>query len=397
MAANQVEDDMDFKYSEEEERFRKELGEFLDNELTEEICRQNWEDKGVWEAGRDFARKLGAKGWVGMSWPKEYGGGEKSITYDFILLEELGKRGSHYPLDVGLMVGNTILRHGSPDLKKEFIPRILKGEIEFCLGYTEPQAGSDLASLKMSALEDGDYYVINGQKTFNTECHYAEYHWLAARTDPGSVGYKGISLFIVDINSPGITITPMWTLSGERTNEVFYDNVRVPKRRLVGEKNKGFYYVLEAIDHERITVFYPELLEFTLNALIQYCKQARRNGHFLIEDPLVRDSLGKIAIEIEVAKAVTQRAKWMAGSHMETTYEPTMVKLVVSELTQRLANTGMEILGAYAPLAEDSKWAPLKGRIGWLYRSCLIALIGGGTSEIDRNVLALRGLALPKG
>jgi len=388
---------MDFKFSEDEEKFRQELGEFLDKELTGEICRQNWEDKGVWAEGREFCRKLAAKGGLGLSWPKEYGGGGLPLTYDFILLEELGRRGAHYPLDIGLtMIGPSILRRGSEEMKREFIPRILRAEIEFCLGYTEPQAGSDLAAMKMSVVEEGDYYIINGQKTLNTEAHYSEYHWLAARTDPGSTGHRGISLFVVDMDSPGITITPMWTLSGERTNEVFYDNVRVPKSRLVGEQNKGFYYMLEAIDHERITVFYPEILEFTLNGLFEYVKEKRCDGKILAEDPLVRERLGQIAIEIEVAKVLTERAKWLVGNEMRVTYEPTMVKLVVSELAQRLANAGMEILGDYGPLDEDSKWVPLKGRIGWYYRSCLIALIGAGTSEIDRNVLAMRGLGLPR-
>ncbi len=389
---------MDFKFSAEEERFRQELGEFLDKELTEEICRQNWEDKGVWAEGREFSRKLGAKGWLGLSWPKEYGGGGLPLTYDFILLEELGRRGAHYPLDIGLtMVGPIILSHGSEEMKRDFIPRILRGEIEFGLGYTEPQAGSDLASMKMSAIEEGDYFIINGQKTFNTECHYSEYHWLAARTDPSSTGHRGISLFVVDMNSPGITISPLWTLSGERTNEIFYDNVRVPKSRLVGEKNKGFYHMMEAIDHERITVIYPDILEFTLNGLFEYVKETRCDGKLLADDPLVRQKLGKIAIEVEVAKVLTQRAKWMIGSRMPTTYEPTMVKLVVSELAHRLANAGMEILGLYGQLEQDSKWVPLRGRIGWCYRSSLIGMIGAGTSEIDRNVIATRGLGLPRG
>ena len=389
---------MDFNYSADEERFRKELCEFLDKELTGEICRQNWEDKGVGCEGREFARKLGDKGWLGLSWPREYGGGGLPLAYDFILLEELGRRGSRYPLDIGLaMVGLTILRKGSEEMKREFIPRIMRGEIELCLGYTEPQAGSDLASMKMSAVEQDDCYIINGQKTFNTECHYAEYHWLAARTDPGSAGHRGISLFIVDLDSPGITISALWTLSGERTNEVFYDNVRVPKSRLVGEKNKGFYYMMEAIDHERIAVYYPELLEFTLNGLLEYVKGARRDGKILADEPSVRQKLGDLAIEIEVAKVLTERAKWLVGNEMPTTYEPTLVKLVVSELAHRLSNLGMEILGPYGQLDEDSKWTPLKGRIGWHYRSSLISLIGAGTSEIDRNVLAIRGLGLPRG
>ena len=176
---------MNFGYTEEEQDFRKRLSEFIGKELTEEIARQNWEDLGVGPEAREFSSKLAAYGFLGMSWPKEYGGQGLPPTYDFILLDELGKRwGAHVPLDVGYtMVGPTILRRGGEALKKEFLPRIINGEIEFCLGYTEPNAGSDLASMKMRAVDEGDYFVINGQKTFNTECHYSEYHWLAARTD----------------------------------------------------------------------------------------------------------------------------------------------------------------------------------------------------------------------
>ena len=164
------------------------LCDFLDRELTEEIARQNWEDKGVGVEAREFSRKLWENGFLGMSWSKEYGGQGLPGTYDFILLDELGNGGEHTSLDVGYtMVGRTILHHGSEEMKKEFLPRIIRGEIEFSLGYTEPDAGSDLASMRMEAVEQGDYYIINGQKTFNTESHYAEYHWLAARTDPSLV------------------------------------------------------------------------------------------------------------------------------------------------------------------------------------------------------------------
>jgi len=205
---------MDFGYTREEEAFRDRLCSFLDQELTEQIARQNWEDLGVGPEAREFSRKLAAHGFLGMSWPKEYGGQGLSPNYDFILLDELGKRwGAHIPLDIGYtMVGHTILRRGSEELKREFLPRIIRGEIEFCLGYTEPNAGSDLASMKMRAVEDGDFFLINGQKTFNTEAHYAEYHWLAARTDfnPENPKHRGISLFIVDMNSPGITVRPLW-------------------------------------------------------------------------------------------------------------------------------------------------------------------------------------------
>jgi alkylation response protein AidB-like acyl-CoA dehydrogenase len=391
---------MDFGYTKEEEAFRERLGDFLDQKLTEEIARQNWEDRGVGPQAREFSRQLGANGFLGMSWPKEYGGKGLSPTYDFILLDELGRRwGAHIPLDIGYtMVGHTILHRGSEELKREFLPRIIRGEIEFCLGYTEPNAGSDLASMKIRAAEGGDDYIINGQKTFNTEAHYADYHWLAARTDfnPHIPKHRGISLFIVDMNSPGIIIRPLWTMSGERTNEVFYENVRVPRNRLVGEKNKGFYYMMEAIDSERNHVFTPARLLPLLEDLIRYVKETEFQGQRLADDPRLRDQLAQAAIELEVAQVIAEHSRWMESYGVPMTYEPEITKIVVSELEQRLVDTGMQILCLYSQLEEGSKWVPLRGRMEWYFLHSFMTTIGAGTSEVGRNVIAQRGLGLPR-
>lgn len=391
---------MDFGYTDEEERFRERLADFLDRELTEKIARQNWEDLGVGPEAREFSRKLAAHGFLGMSWPKEYGGQGLPPTYDFILLDELGKRwGAHVPLDVGYtMVGPTILRRASEELKKEFLPQIIDGEIEFCLGYTEPNAGSDLASMQMRAVEEGDYFVINGQKTFNTECHYSEYHWLAARTDfsPDIPKYKGISLFIVDMDSPGITIRPLITMSGEQTNEVYYDDVKVPKGRMIGEKNKGFYYMMEALGSERNQVFVPSRLLPVLNDLIAYVKEKECNGRLLAEDPVIRDSLAQAAIELEVAGVLADHSRWLESNHLPMAYEPEVTKVITSELEQRLVDIAMRILGLYGPLTEGSAWTPLRGRISWYYLHSFMTTIGAGTSEVGRSVIAQRGLGLPR-
>ncbi|MGD9973899.1 MAG: acyl-CoA dehydrogenase family protein [Desulfatirhabdiaceae bacterium] len=391
---------MDFGYTAEEIAYREKLKQFLDKELTEEIARQNWEDLGVGPEAREFSRKLAAFGFLGMSWPTEYGGKGLAQTYDFILLDELGKRwGAHVPLDVGYtMVGPTILRRGSPEMKKEFLPRIIDGEIEFCLGYTEPDAGSDLASLKMEAVQDGDEYIINGQKTFNTECHYSEYHWLAARTDlsPDAQKHKSISLFIVDMDSPGITIRPMMTMSGEQTNEVFYDNVRVPANRIVGEKNKGFYYVMEAIGSERNQVFIPARLMPILHELITYVKKTTYNGKPLAGDERIREKIAQAAIELEVAAVLADRSRWLESNHLPMTYEPELTKIFVSESEQRLAKSAMEILGLFGQLMEGSRWAPIRGRISWEWLHSFMTTLGGGTSEVGRSVIAQRGLGLPR-
>jgi hypothetical protein len=392
--------DMDFGYTEEEEKFRERLAEFLDKELTEEIARQNWEDLGVGPEAREFSLKLSANGFLGMGWPKEYGGQGLPPAYDFILLDELGKRwGAHVPLDIGYtMVGPTILRRGSDALKSEFLPKIIDGEIEFCLGYTEPNAGSDLASMQMKAVEQGDCFIINGQKTFNTECHYSEYHWLAARTDPNPdiPKYRGISLFVVDMDSPGVTVRPLWTMSGERTNEVYYDDVKVPKERMVGEKNKGFYYMMEALGSERNQVFVPGRLMPILNGLIQYVKETEYMGKPLSEDPLIRHNLAQAAIELEVADLLATHSRWLESNELPMPYQPEITKVFTSELEQRLIDVGMQILGLFGQLTEDSKWAPLRGRFSWYFLHSFMTTIGAGTSEVGRSVIAQRGLGLPR-
>ena len=381
----------------EEKRFRRELRDFLGRELTDEIRRQHAMDKGVGPEARAFSLKLGATGWLGLGWPEKYGGSGGSIVHEYILVQEFARQEAFVPNIVArFMCGPIILRHGSEELKRDFLPRIARGEIEFGLGYTEPNAGSDLASMRMQAVEEGDFYVINGQKTFNTESHYADYHWLAARTDPHAPRHKAISLFIVDQNAPGITIRPIETLGGERTNEVFYDGVRVPKSRLVGQKNHGFYYMVEALEYERLMLFQNERLISPLKRLIAYTKQAERRGKRLSDIPSVRSGLSKIAVDIEVARCLEERAFSLLAEGEAPGVESGIVKLFGSELRQRFFYLAIDILGMWGRLTESDPCAPLKGEMERLCRMAVVDTIGGGTSEILRNVIALRGLGLPK-
>ena len=213
---------------------------------------------------------------------------------------------------------------------------------------------------------------------------------------PASSKHRGISLFIVDQNSPGITIEPLWTMSGERTNEVFYDNVRVPKKRMVGEKNKGFYYMMEALDYERNHVFVPARLYPILDEMIQYVKETTFDGKPLSEDPVIRDKLAQAAIELEVAQVLADRSRWLESNELPMSYEPEVIKIVTSEVEQRLVNIGMEILDLYGQLKEGSKWVPLRGRVEWHFLHSFMTTIGAGTSEIGRNIIAQRGLGLPR-
>jgi hypothetical protein len=380
---------MDFRFTPEEEAFRKEAREFLDREITpgvsEETQQRTWGPE-----VRRLVRKLGERGWLCPSWPPEYGGIGASYMQRYILSEELSYRGAPSG-GVGTgMAGPVIMMFGNDEQKKEYLPRIASGEIEFALGYTEPHAGSDLAALEIRAVEDGDYYVVNGQKLFNTACHYADYHWLGARTDPNAPKHRGVSLFIVDMKSPGITIRPIYVMGGYKTNEVFYDDVRVPKKNLVGEMNRGFYHIAIALDLERSMPSGASLHHF--EEFADYVKQIPR----LAKDPRVRQKLAELAVEVEVTRLLALRVAWMTNQGIVPNYESSMVKLFKTEFDYRLAIAGMQILGLYGQLREGSKWAQMEGRLESLYREAVGSVITAGSSEIQRNIIAIRGLGMPR-
>lgn len=390
---------MDFELTDEQKKFKQEICEFLDKEVTEGVINESESGLGFGPHSWELMRKLGARGWLAPSFPIEYGGLGLSHIYRYILLEELDRRNAFVVIrGLGLvgadMAGPIILRHGNEELKKEFLPRIAHGEIELALGYTEPDAGSDLSRIAIRAVEDAYDFIITGQKTFNTHCHFAQYHWLAARTDPDAPAHKGISLFIVDFKSAGITISPLWEMSDTRTNEVFYDEVRVPKQYLVGEKNQGWYYMAEALDLERVLTIGN--LEQTLKELIIYAKTTFKNGLPLSKNPLVRQKLAEMAIEINVARNLVRRVVWLQETGIIPNYESAISKAFYTELYQRVAKTGLEILGHYGQLRKDSKYSVLKGSMERNFRSSFVITIGGGSSEILRNIIAIRGLGLPR-
>lgn len=382
---------MNFQFSPEEEKFKEEVRSFFlsENKIVAGARRE-------WDSGLGFGpncwqilRKIGERGWLCPTWPKDYGGLNLSYMYRYIIMEQM-----HYHLNIystvgAGMAGPIILRHGSEKQKKEYLPRIASGEIEFALGYTEPQAGSDLAALNIRAEDKGDFFLINGSKLFNTRAHYAQYHWLGARTDFTGPKHKGISLIIVDLKTPGITISPIYTMGGRRTNEIFYDNVLVPKENLVGEKNRGIYYIMEALDYERISTVAG--LERDFQELIDFLKKNKQ-----LLNQWIRQALADMAIEIEAARLLALRVAWILDKGKIPNYEAAMLKMVVSEIGQDLVNLGMKILGPYGQLKKSCSWAPLEGKFEWLYRDSLEDLITRGTSEIMRNIIAQRGLGLPR-
>jgi len=387
---------MDFRLTEEQEAFRQEIRAFLESE--KETCEKAMREEERGSIGHhteEIRRKLGAKGYLTPSWPKEWGGLGSSHTEKYIVAEEMS-----YFMGIGAhgvgegMAGPVIMRYGSQEQKEEFLPRIARGEIEFALGYSEPEAGSDLASLRMRAVRNEDHYIINGQKVFNTACHYAQYHWLAARTNSDVPKHKGISMFIVDMNSPGITINPMWGMGGVRTNEVFYDDVKVPASRLVGEENKGWEYLGAALAFERNWQMGYMMHQY--EDFLEYCKTTLRDGKPLIEDPLVRENLAQMAIDLEVGRLFGIKNACMIEKGEIPSWEAGVAKVFGSELWHRMLDEWLKLQTLYGPLQEDSACAKWNSRVMQAYFLSGRSVITRGTNEILKNMIAMRGLGLPR-
>ena len=404
---------MDFDFSEEQQAFTKEVEAFLDANDDPDIfdlTRENMAQIVDTPKRREFMAKLGEKGWLGMTWPEEYGGSDGEGVYEYLLNERLaGRGGPQIGKGVGI-IGKTLIAHGSDFLKQEFLPKILRNEVEFAVGYSEPNAGSDAASMRLKGVRgerDGEEgWILNGQKTWTTSAHFAEWYWLGVRTDPENK-HRGITLMLVPLDQPGITINKIDTMGGvpmgdERTNEVFVDDVFVPDRYVVGEVNKGFQYISQALDLERFTMFTFSPIEQRLDLLTDYVQTATRDGEPLADDPLVRQRLAQLHTEAEVAKvmglrvvAASMKAEEVPGTP-QPTVESSQYKLFATEFSKRLADASMDLGAPGTQLRVKTQEAPMEGRAESTYRYTVIDTIGGGSSEIQKNIIARRGLGLPK-
>jgi 3-oxocholest-4-en-26-oyl-CoA dehydrogenase alpha subunit len=391
---------MDFEFSEEQLAFVEEVERFLDEHEDPEVfdvTRENMAQIVDTPARRGFMAEMGRQGWLGITWPTDYGGRDGDGVYEYLLNESLARRGGpQIGKGVGI-IGKTLIRNGSERLKREFLPKILRNEVEFAVGYSEPNAGSDAASMQLKAVRDGDGWLLNGQKTWTTSAHFAEWYWVGARTDPEAPKHNGITLFLVPLDHPGITVKAIWTMGDERTNEVYLDNVWISDDYVVGEVNRGFQYISEALDLERFTMFTFSPIAQRLELLSGYVATAERDGKPLRDDPVVRRRLAQLATQAEVARVlglrfVAQSAKGEAAP----TVEASEYKLYATELSKRLADASMDIAGPGSQLRVKAKSAPMGGRAESTYRYTVIDTIGGGASEIQKNIIARRKLGLPK-
>jgi len=390
---------MDFAFSREQEQLREEVRAFLKKELPEHTLEVR-EDQWIEGFSPEFSRKLGAKGWIGLTWPKEYGGRGLSYLDRLVVTEELLRHGApvaaHWFGD--RQMGPALLAYGTEEQKREFLPKIVKGQITFGLGMSEPEAGSDLASLRTRATEDGDDFVIDGQKVWTSGAHLADFCYLVARTDPNVPKHKGISEFIVDMKLKGITIRPLIDMTGARNfSEVFLDNLRVPRASLIGQINRGWYQIVSQLDYERSGIERLMSNRPLFEDFLKYAKETRFMGEPLVRHPLVRYKLAELEIEYEVGRLLVYRVAWLLSNGHVPNYEAAIAKAYCTAFEQRLASAVMQMLGLYGQLVAGSKWAPLVGRAARAYLYSPAYTIQGGTSEILRNIVAIRGLGLPAG
>jgi hypothetical protein len=391
---------VDFDFSPEQLAFRDEVEAFLDandDPVVFDVTRENMAQVADIPERRAMMGKIAEQGWLGITWPKEWGGQEGDGVYEYLLNEALARRGGpQIGKGIGI-IGKTILRHGSEKMKQEFLPKILRNEIDFAVGYSEPDAGSDAASMKLTATRDGDGWRLNGQKTWTTSAHFAEWYWVGARTDPDAPKHHGITLFLVPLDDPGITVNAIWTMGDERTNDVFFDNVFVHDDYVVGELNHGFQYISEALDLERFTMFTYSPIKQRLDLLCEYVASETVDGEPLRDDPVIRKQIARLATEAEVARVLGLRfvAKAQKGGAPPTS-EASEYKLYATELSKRLANASMDLGGPGSQLRVKTEEAPMKGRAESTYRYTVIDTVGGGGSEIQKNIISRRKLGLPK-
>ncbi|MDP2730894.1 MAG: acyl-CoA dehydrogenase family protein [Dehalococcoidales bacterium] len=390
---------MDFSFTQEQDRFRQEVRDFLEDELKQGTFKPSCD---AWIQGYspEFTKKLAKKGWIGLTWPKEYGGQGRGHMDRLILTEEILRYGApaacHWFAD--RQIGGGILRYGTEEQKKELLPKIIAGEAYVGLGMSEPEAGSDLASLRTKATEDGDDYIIDGQKMWTSCGMFMNYIYLVARTDlnPETPKHRGISEFVFPTDLSGITITPTIDITGSTAwAEVFFDGVRVPKKYLIGEKNRGFYQVVNALDYERAGLErlmgnYP-----LFDAIVKFTKETKRNGKPMAQEPQIRQRLAQLETEFEIGRLLTYRVVMVMEEGKAPNVEAATAKAYSTAFEQHLASLAMDILGPYGQLLGDSKRAPVLGMAPHSYLGSTGYSLQAGTSEVLRNIIALRGLGLP--
>ena len=395
---------MDFKFTPEQEALRKEFEDFCKEEAKRApeswgytFAPQEESDEG-WAYHKSVVERVAEKGWLCLPWPKEYGGQGHGIIEQVIFQEVTAYyRVPAVPI-LFMQVAAAILYHGTEEQKKKWLPKMAKAEIWWAEGLSEPDAGSDLASIKTTAVPDGDDYVINGQKIWTSSAHHADHIFILARTDPDqSKRHRGLSFFVNKIG-PGIEFRPLAYMNRSHMyNETFLDNFRIPKRNMIGELNQGWYVMMAGRNFARANIMFPIQGKQSLDQLMEYCRQTEEGGEILAQKPVIRQRLTEFATEYEASLKLAYYVGWLQSQGKEVAGEAAACGWFANELNHRVANFGVEIMGLYGTVKGGTKWAPLFGRFQDLCQWGCGLCLAGGTTEVRKNVIARQELGLPRG
>jgi hypothetical protein len=349
------------------------------------------------EAAKVAIRQMGNDGILGLGWPVEYGGGGLGPVEQFIFYDEAQRTGAPVPMLTINAVAPTIMQFGTQAQKDFFLPKILAGEIQFAIGYTEPGSGTDLASLKTKAERDGDQWLINGQKIFTSIAEHADYIWLAARTNPDAPKHRGISIFAVPTDSPGYSRTPIRIMGDAKTNATYYDNVKVPGDALIGEVNRGWDLIVNQLNHERVALGPPGWIERQYNGVKQWAAETKaEDGHRVIDQDWVQLNLARVYAKLEVLRLMNWKVAWSETAGTLNPADASATKVYGTELYTEAYQLLLEIVGPAGAIKRGSPAAVLRGSLERAYQGTLILTFGGGTNEVQRDLIAIFGLSMPR-
>ena len=388
---------MEIGFTEEQERLRTKLRAYYADLLTPEVEEELANSHGIGPTVRRIFKQMASDGWVGVGWPKEYGGQGLSAVEQFIFFDESMRAGAPVPMLTINTVGPTIMHFGSDEQKAFFLPKILAGEIHFCIGYTEPDAGTDLASLQTAGVVDGDELVINGTKVFTSLAGDADYCWLAVRTDPDAAKHKGISIVIVPMDTPGVRVVPMHLLGDHNINYTFWEDVRVPISNVVGGLNNGWSLITNQLNHERVTLCSPGIIERALGDVLEWARTTTlSDGRRVIDREWTRVLLAKVHAKLEFLKLINWKVAWTATQGTLDVADASTTKVFGTEFYMEALRLLTEVVGQAGTLRRGSPGAVLLGRLESYQRGLVILTFGGGTNEIQRDLIAIFGLGLPR-
>jgi alkylation response protein AidB-like acyl-CoA dehydrogenase len=385
-------------YTPEQIALQKELRAYFAELMTPEVAEAAAAGETGAPACLEAVRRMGADGWLGVGWPKEYGGRGFGPVEQFIFMNESWRAGAPVPFLSVNTVGPTIMEFGSDEMKADFLPRILAGELHFSIGYTEPEAGTDLASLTTKAVKDGDEWVINGQKIYTSLASYADYIWLAARTDPDAPKHRGITMFAVPTTDPGFSYSKISTMVNASTFNTFYDNVRVPDSAIIGELNRGWDLIINQLNYERVSLAPPGMVEALYEAVVDHARTAPLPGGGRVGDlEWVQVNLARVRAGLDFLRLINWKVAALdAAGHSPNPADASATKVFGTEFFVEAYRLLMEVVGARGPLRSDSPDAFLAGRLERAFQGTLILTFGGGVNEIQRDLIAMFGLGMPR-